>query len=158
VVEAVRIGLGRLTRRYILDAAFGIGNNGSRRVSYGGTNDLGQQWTRDQEILPIRVLRRMFRGKFLAFLGAAFRKRKLHLSGALGRLKAPTAFDRFLRQLRTMKWVVYARRPFGGPVTAAQTARFWKAGVSSAEHGTRAESGSRCSDAISRSCRPDGAS
>jgi hypothetical protein len=61
------------------------------------------------------VIRRMFRGKFLAWLGAAFRKRKLRLCGALGRLKAAAEFDRFIRQLRSLNWVVYARRPFGGP-------------------------------------------
>jgi hypothetical protein len=30
-------------------------------------------------------------------------------------LKKPVAFDRFLRQLRSKNWVVYAKRPFAGP-------------------------------------------
>jgi hypothetical protein len=61
------------------------------------------------------VLRKLFRGKFLAFLAAAFRQRTLRLIGTLAHLKKPTAFDRLLRQLRSKTWVVYAKPPFGGP-------------------------------------------
>jgi hypothetical protein len=57
----------------------------------------------------------MFRGKFLAFLGAAFRLKKLRLLGTLARLKRPADFARFLHQLRGVNWVVFAKRPFGGP-------------------------------------------
>jgi len=57
----------------------------------------------------------MFRGKFLAYLGAAFRKGKLRLSGSLAHLRSPAEFDRLLRRLRSIHWVVYAKRPFGGP-------------------------------------------
>jgi hypothetical protein len=83
----------------------------------GGTSPDGARWIRCRErfFLPIKVLRRMFRGKFLALLGIAFRKGKLRLLGTIEHLKNPTGFDRFLRQLRSMTWVVYARAPFGGP-------------------------------------------
>ena len=57
----------------------------------------------------------MFRGKFLSFLATTFRKKKLRFSGGLTHLANPAAFDRFLRQLRSKTWVVYAKRPFGGP-------------------------------------------
>lgn len=57
----------------------------------------------------------MFRGKFLAFLGAAFRNKQLRFAGAVTPLQHPAGFDRFLRQLRSLHWVVYAKRPFGGP-------------------------------------------
>jgi hypothetical protein len=60
-------------------------------------------------------LRKKFRGKFLAFLAAAFRKRKLRFSGSLAHLVNPTAFDRLLLQLKSKSWVVFAKRPFGGP-------------------------------------------
>jgi len=65
--------------------------------------------------LPVKVLGKLFRGKFLAFLASAFRKKKLQLTGSVVHLAAPSAFDRFLRQLRSKNWVVYAKRPFGGP-------------------------------------------
>jgi hypothetical protein len=86
-------------------------------VPAGGISSDESCWIRCRKrfFLPIKVIRRMFRGKFLAWLGAAFRKRKLRLCGALGRLKAAAEFDRFIRQLRSLNWVVYARRPFGGP-------------------------------------------
>jgi len=86
-------------------------------VPAGGISSDGSRWIRCRKryFLPIRVLRRMFRGKFLAFLSAAFRRRELHLFGSLEYLNTPVTFDRFIRQLRSVNWVVYARRPFGGP-------------------------------------------
>jgi len=70
---------------------------------------------RQRFCLPVRVLRKMFRGKFLAFLAAAFRNKKLRLSGTTAHLTNPAAFDRLHRQLKSKTWVVYAKRPFGGP-------------------------------------------
>ena len=86
-------------------------------VPSGGLSPDGSRWvpSRERFFLPVRVLGKLFRGKFLAFLAAAFRKKKLHFAGELGYLKQPVAFDRFLRQLRSKSWVVYAKRPFGRP-------------------------------------------
>jgi hypothetical protein len=86
-------------------------------VPSGGLSPNRSQWMRCRRrfFLPVKVLGRLFRGKFLAFLGAAFRQNKLRLLGTLTRLKKPAEFDRFLRQLRSANWVVYAKRPFGGP-------------------------------------------
>jgi hypothetical protein len=50
-----------------------------------------------------------------SFLASAFRKKRLRFAGAFAHLATPSAFDRFLRQLRSKSWVVYAKRPFGGP-------------------------------------------
>jgi hypothetical protein len=86
-------------------------------VPAGGLSLDRSRWIRCRRrfLLPIKVLRKMFRGKFLNFLGTAFRKKKLRFSGGLTHLANPAAFDRFLRQLRSKTWVVYAKRPFGGP-------------------------------------------
>jgi hypothetical protein len=65
--------------------------------------------------LPVPVLRTLFRNKFLALLAAAFRQKKLRLLGALAHLRKPAAFDRFHRQLRSKRWVVHVKPPFGGP-------------------------------------------
>jgi hypothetical protein len=83
----------------------------------GGLSPDGACWvpSRERFFLPVKVLGKLFRGKFLAFLAAAFRKKKLQFAGALAHLKKPVAFDRFLRQLRSKNWVVYAKRPFAGP-------------------------------------------
>ncbi len=65
--------------------------------------------------LPVRVLSRVFRGKFIAGLKRLFRSGKLVLAGNLKPLAKRTAFYAFLRPLFRKDWVVYAKRPFGGP-------------------------------------------
>ena len=65
--------------------------------------------------LPVRVLSKVFRGKFVAGLKRLFRKHELSFHGSLGSLADPKSFHRFLRQLFRHDWVVYAKRPFGGP-------------------------------------------
>jgi hypothetical protein len=63
----------------------------------------------------VKVLSRVFRGKFTAGLKKAFRKRELNFPGALQPLAQEGAFRSFLRSLFRQDWVVYAKPPFGGP-------------------------------------------
>jgi hypothetical protein len=65
--------------------------------------------------LPIRVLSRVFRGKFVAGLKAAFYTGELQFHGSQLHLAEPRAFARWLRTLFRHDWIVYAKRPFGGP-------------------------------------------
>ncbi len=65
--------------------------------------------------LPIRVLRRVFRGKFVAGLKCAFRNGQLRFSGDLTLLAQPKIFASWLRPLFRKDWVVYSKPPFGGP-------------------------------------------
>ena len=65
--------------------------------------------------LPIKVLSRVFRGKFVAGLRAAYDAGTLHFHGSLLPLAEPRAFAAWLRTLFRHDWVVYAKRPFGGP-------------------------------------------
>ena len=65
--------------------------------------------------LPVRVLSRLFRGKFLAGLHEAFREGRLELHGTLTRYRGSQAFKRLLHQARRTEWVVYAKPPFDGP-------------------------------------------
>lgn len=65
--------------------------------------------------LPVRILSRVFRGKFVAGLKKLFRKNKLRFFGACERLADPKEFAEFTRTLFRDEWVVYAKRPFGGP-------------------------------------------
>ena len=90
-------------------------------ISLDGTRWLG---SRKRFFLPVRVLSRMFRGKFLALLGAAFRKKNLRFPGLLEPLSSPTAFDRFIRQLRRLEWVVYAKPPLGADHVIRYLARY----------------------------------
>jgi Putative transposase/Transposase zinc-binding domain len=65
--------------------------------------------------LPIKVLSRVFRGKFVAKLKTAFREARLEFHGTLTPLAEPRTFASWLRLLFPHDWVVYAKRPFGGP-------------------------------------------
>ena len=64
--------------------------------------------------LPVKVLSRVFRGKFVAGLRQLYRQGKLTFSGTLARLRAPKAFAALLRSLFRSDWVVYSKPPFGG--------------------------------------------
>jgi hypothetical protein len=65
--------------------------------------------------LPVHVLSRIFRGKFVAGLKHRFQQRQLTFAGSLKPLENEKAFRSFLRPLFRQNWVVYAKPPFGGP-------------------------------------------
>src|SRR5262249_1131917 len=62
-----------------------------------------------------RVVRRVFRGKFLAGLNSLFEQGKLLLPGRLQRLAEPGVRAAWWKALYAKEWVVYSKRPFGGP-------------------------------------------
>lgn len=86
-------------------------------VPGGGLSADGKHWIacRRGFFLPVRVLSRLFRGQFLAGLKQAFDQGKLQLHGQLQPLASVPAFGRLLEDCRLTEWVVYAKRPFGGP-------------------------------------------
>jgi hypothetical protein len=65
--------------------------------------------------LPVRVLSRVFRGKYLALLRQAQTAGELTWHGDLDGLAEPAAFAAWLRERYRQEWVVYAKPPFGGP-------------------------------------------
>jgi len=71
--------------------------------------------SRSRFFLSIQVLRRVFRGKFVADLKQAFQNGQLNFPGNLALLAQPKIFAAWLRSLFRKDWVVYAKRPFGGP-------------------------------------------
>jgi hypothetical protein len=67
--------------------------------------------------LPVRVLRKVFRGKFVAGLKRLRQSGKLCRGGLAAAFFAdPKQFAKLLRRLHLRRWVVYAKAPFGGPV------------------------------------------
>jgi hypothetical protein len=64
--------------------------------------------------LPVKVLSRVFRGKFVAALQRNFRQGKLGFHGTLKPLAHPKAFSAWIRILFRNDWHVYSKRPFGG--------------------------------------------
>ena len=65
--------------------------------------------------LPVRVLSRLYRRLFLERLHAAFSAGALRFFGEFAGLAHCAEFAAYLRPLRRLDWVVYAKRPFGGP-------------------------------------------
>jgi len=65
--------------------------------------------------LSVRVLSRLYRRLFLERLTGAFEAGASNFFGDLAPLAASVAFIRYLRSLRRIEWIVYAKRPFGGP-------------------------------------------
>jgi Putative transposase/Transposase zinc-binding domain len=65
--------------------------------------------------LPVHVLSRLYRRLFLERLQTAFEGGVLKFFGDLAPLCEPAAFARHLAPLRRVNWIVYAKRPFGGP-------------------------------------------
>jgi hypothetical protein len=86
-------------------------------IPAGGLSPDHQHWVHPRYafFLPVKVLSRVFRGKFTAGLKRAFRKRQLAFPGSLQPLSQERAFRSFLRSLFRQDWVVYAKPPFGGP-------------------------------------------
>ena len=70
--------------------------------------------------LPVKVLGRVFRGKFIAALKRAFQDGQLDFHGGLQPLAQPKTFSSWLRTLFRKDWVVYSKRPFGGPQLVLQ--------------------------------------
>jgi Putative transposase len=65
--------------------------------------------------LPVKVLSRLFRGKFIALLCEAREDNQLIYTGQLSHLAEVDEFNSWLRQLWQVEWVVYAKPPFGVP-------------------------------------------
>src|SRR6266480_6108925 len=86
-------------------------------VPAGGLSRDHARWIRSHPrfFLPIAVLRRVFRGKFVVGLKSAFERRQLHLAGELAPLSHPKFFAAWLRPLFRKDWIVYSKPPFGGP-------------------------------------------
>jgi hypothetical protein len=86
-------------------------------VPGGGFSPDRSRWipSRDSFFLPVRVLSRLFRGKFLAYLRTAIEAGELKFRGELDSLQYASRRDSFLRDLSRTEWVVYSKRPFGGP-------------------------------------------
>jgi len=64
--------------------------------------------------LPVRVLSRLFRGKFLAGLSAAHEQGRLRLTGSCTAGADPRAFSRWLAEQKSQDWVVYSQPPSAG--------------------------------------------
>src|SRR5262245_3130816 len=86
-------------------------------VPGGGLSIDRSRWVscRPGFFLPVRVLSRLFRRRFLEDLQDSFDAGQLKFSASLQALSDPTIFADHLEPVRRAEWVVYAKRPFAGP-------------------------------------------
>ena len=86
-------------------------------VPGGGLAPDGAHWIacRPGFFLPVRVLSRLFRRRYLEELDKAHRAEQLRFFGDEAGLADPTAFAAWIKPLNQCEWVVYAKRPFAGP-------------------------------------------
>jgi hypothetical protein len=86
-------------------------------VPGGGISPDNSRWIpcRKSFFLPVKVLSRFFRKRFLIHLRRAYRKGKLRFHGELEPLAQPAAFEALCHLAGHLKWVAYAKPPFGGP-------------------------------------------
>jgi hypothetical protein len=86
-------------------------------VPGGGISLDGTRWIscRTNFLLSVRVLSSLFRRLFLDMLAKAFEAGELNFYGRHVSLAEADNFSRFLKRSRKPEWVVYAKRPFGGP-------------------------------------------
>jgi len=87
-------------------------------VPAGGLAPDHRRWVRPRYpfFLPVRVLSRVFRGKFLAGLKRLHRRKELQCAGPAAALADRQQFTKLIRRLHRHDWVVYAKPAFGGPM------------------------------------------
>lgn len=93
----------------------GVVTGGGLSCDASGKLDANPKWVKCRKgfFLPVRVLSRVFRGKYLDGLRQA--QGKLRFFGKLAPLANAAAFHAFLSPFYKKEWVVYAKKPFGGP-------------------------------------------
>lgn len=86
-------------------------------VPGGGLSADGAAWiaSRANFFMAVKPLARLFRRLFIERLTAAFNVGALHFFGDLASLAEPDAFAAHIKAMQRVNWVVYAKRPFGGP-------------------------------------------
>ena len=86
-------------------------------VPGGGISADGSRWisSRPDFLVHVKVLARLFRGKFLAMLIDAHSGGRLKFFNTHLGLADKRTFKKFLAPLRRIKWVVYCKEPFAGP-------------------------------------------
>ena len=80
----------------------------------GGLSFDAKRWisTREEFFIPVKVLSRLFRGKFLFYLKDAYRKERLKFPGNIKELSKGRDFNEFMDSLYKKEWVAYSKPPF----------------------------------------------
>jgi len=84
-------------------------------VPSGGLTSDGTRWinSRNDFFIPVKVLSRKFRGKFLFYLKKAYYSNALKYSTGIEELTEKHIFQSFIGKLYKKEWIVYCKPPFG---------------------------------------------
>jgi len=83
----------------------------------GGLSDNKQKWVHSKKkyLLPVKIMSAVFKGKFLELLKKAYKSDSLKFTGEISNYSYPNRFKALLESLYSKSWVVYTKKPFGGP-------------------------------------------
>lgn len=115
-------------------------------VPTGGLSPDHEHWVRPKHagfFLPVKVLSRVFRGKFVEALRRAYDRDELDLAGATEGLRDPTQWHAFVDALFQTDWVVYAKPAFGGATAVLRYLGRYTHRVAISNHRLRAFDGDR---------------
>jgi hypothetical protein len=115
-------------------------------VPAGGLSPDHTQWihpTHAGVFLPVKILSRVFRGKYVAALRDAYAQGTLDLAGATEELRDPAAWHAFVNTLFDTDWVVYAKPAFGGARAVLRYLGRYTHRVAISNHRLRAFDGER---------------
>jgi hypothetical protein len=115
-------------------------------VPAGGLSPDHHHWIRPKYagfFLPVKVLSRVFRGKFVTQLRRAYTKDQLDLAGATEDLHDPTRWHAFIDALFQTDWVVFAKPAFGGASAVLRYLGRYTHRVAISNHRLRAFDGQR---------------
>ena len=84
-------------------------------VTGGGLSLDGKQWVNSKKkfFISVKVLSKVFRGKYLYYLKQAYKDKELKFKGEIEKIKQKSEFNKLLNLMYYKDWVVYAKKPFG---------------------------------------------
>jgi hypothetical protein len=115
-------------------------------VPAGGLSPDHQCWIRPKcagFFLPVKVLSRVFRGKYVEALRRAYDRDELDLAGGSEHLRNPMQWHAFVNALFESDWVVYAKPAFGGARAVLRYLGRYTHRVAISNHRLRAFDGER---------------
>jgi hypothetical protein len=120
----------------------GLATGGGLSCDASGRLEAVPRWVscRPGFFLPVRVLSRVFRGKYLALLQEAVRSGQVQLPAAL---QQPGGWPDWLAERYRQEWVVYAKEPFGGPEVVLKYLARYVQGVALSNRRLQALAGGR---------------
>ncbi len=91
-------------------------------VMLAGGLTLHRQWRSSSKkfFIPVKVLAKKFRGKYMYYLKQYYRQNQLKFYGSANLYHDPKAFQELVDQCYTKGWYTYTKRTFSGPLAVVK--------------------------------------